>query len=99
MRCNRAVVMALAYALGLLLLSLGVLFILRMRCENFGCMGIGVAWFAWAVAGFLPVLLLGLWARWRAPPGSPARRWVSAGLAAHIAGGLGLLAWWAWRHF
>lgn len=99
MRCNRTVVMALAYALGLALLCAGVVVILRMRCENFGCMGIGVAWFAWGVAGFLPVLLLGLWARLRAPQGSLARRWVGAGLAAHIAGGLGLVAWWAWRHF
>jgi hypothetical protein len=37
----------------------------RLRCEGFGCMGIGVAWIAWAVA-FIPVLGLGAWAQRKA---------------------------------
>jgi hypothetical protein len=34
----------------------------RLRCEGFGCLGVGVAWFAWVVA-FFGVLGLGLLAR------------------------------------
>lgn len=94
---SRSVVMASAYAIGLVLLAAGVVVILRMRCENFGCMGIGVAWFAWAVAGFLPVFVLGLWARWRATAASRVRRWVGWGLSAQVGGGLALAALWGWR--
>jgi len=97
MRCHRTGVMALAYAIGLALLCAGVVLILRMRCENFGCMGIGVAWFAWGVAGFLPVLLLGLWARWRAGVATLARRAVGWGLVVQGLGGLALLMLWVWR--
>ena len=93
----RSVVMASAYAIGLVLLAAGVVVILRMRCENFGCMGIGVAWFAWAVAGFLPVLVLGLWAHWRADAESPVRRWIGWGLRVQWSGGLALAALWGWR--
>lgn len=34
----------------------------RLHCEGFGCMGVGVAWFAW-VASYFVVLGLGLFAR------------------------------------
>ena len=37
----------------------------RLRCEGFGCMGIGVAWFAWVVSFFV-VLGVGLFARSKA---------------------------------
>lgn len=37
----------------------------RLRCEGFGCMGVGVAWFAWVVA-FFAVLGVGLFARSKA---------------------------------
>ncbi|MGE4049434.1 MAG: hypothetical protein AB7F38_00075 [Piscinibacter sp.] len=43
----------------------GAAFIWRLRCEGFGCVGIGVAWFAWVV-GFFAVLGIGLFARARA---------------------------------
>ncbi|RZJ13222.1 MAG: hypothetical protein EOO54_20125 [Haliea sp.] len=52
----------------------------RLRCESFGCMGIGVAWFAWVV-GFSAVLGLGLLARSQVAS--------SAGLAR-----IGRGAWW-----
>lgn len=97
LRCRRSVVMASAYAIGLALLAAGVAFILRMRCENFGCMGIGVAWFAWTEAGFLPVLVLGIRACWRAGGAPRVRRVVGWGLALQLAGGLALAALWAWR--
>lgn len=47
-----AVVALLAAAVG----------IWRLHCESFGCMGVGVAWFAWVIA-FCVVLVLGLFAR------------------------------------
>ncbi|RYG12564.1 MAG: hypothetical protein EON92_07955 [Burkholderiales bacterium] len=52
----------------------------RLRCESFGCMGIGVAWVAW-VAAFFVVLGLGLLARSQVAS--------SAGLAR-----IGRGAWW-----
>ncbi|MFG6429731.1 hypothetical protein [Roseateles sp. LYH14W] len=45
-----------------LALVAGVVGIWRIRCENFGCIGIGIAWFAWAVA-FCVVLGFGALAR------------------------------------
>lgn len=43
------------------LAALGV-FNLRTYCENFGCIGLGVLWFAWCVL-YGVVLLVGLGAR------------------------------------
>jgi len=37
----------------------------HLRCEGFGCVGIGIAWFAWVVAFFV-VLGVGFFARSRA---------------------------------
>jgi hypothetical protein len=31
----------------------------RIRCEGFGCTGVGIAWFAW-IALFVPSLVIGL---------------------------------------
>ena len=48
-----------------LALIAGAVAIWRLRCEGFGCMGIGVAWFAWVVSFFI-VLGVGLFARSKA---------------------------------
>ncbi|QTN21458.1 hypothetical protein HZ992_14825 [Rhizobacter sp. AJA081-3] len=40
-------------------LALAGVAIWRLRCEGFGCIGIGVAWFAWVTA-FALVLVVGL---------------------------------------
>jgi hypothetical protein len=48
-----------------LALLAGVVAIWRIRCESFGCIGIGIAWFAWAGA-FLVVLGVGALARYKA---------------------------------
>ena len=53
------------YVAAVLALVAAAASIWRLRCEGFGCMGIGVAWFAWIVA-FFAVLVVGLFARRKA---------------------------------
>ena len=48
-----------AFVASVLALVAGAAAIWHLRCEGFGCMGIGVAWFAWVVA-FAVVLVFGL---------------------------------------
>ena len=48
-----------AFVASVLALALAAVAIWRLRCEGFGCVGIGVAWFAW-VAAFVVVLVGGL---------------------------------------
>lgn len=50
------------YVIAVLALLATAVGIWRLQCENFGCMGVGVAWFAWVI-GFVFVLGLGAWAR------------------------------------
>jgi len=50
------------YLLLVLALLAAAVSIWRLHCESFGCMGIGVAWIAWA-ASFLLVLGIGLFTR------------------------------------
>lgn len=38
------------YIAAVVALVAGAVSIWRLRCEGFGCMGVGVAWFAWVVA-------------------------------------------------
>jgi hypothetical protein len=76
-----------------LALAAGALGIWRLRCENFGCMGLGVAWFAWAVA-FVAVLGVAALARWKAAAaglGAVAK----AVLLLHMLMGASLLVVWA----
>ena len=68
---------------------------LRLRCEGFGCTGLGVVWVAWA-AGLVPVLALGLGLRAALPPESGWRRAVTGGLLGlMVAVKVLLLLWWA----
>jgi len=48
-----------AFVASVLALALAGVAIWRLRCEGFGCVGIGVAWFAW-VAVFMVVLAGGI---------------------------------------
>jgi hypothetical protein len=50
------------YLLLVLALLAAAVGIWRLHCESFGCMGIGVAWFAWVIA-FLVILGIGLFTR------------------------------------
>jgi len=64
-RMLKAVVsLYIAAVLSLVFAAVGIW---RLRCEGFGCMGVGVAWFAWVVAFFV-VLGVGLFARSKAAP-------------------------------
>ena len=88
-----ALVWANLYLALLALLVWGMVYGLRIRCEGFGCTGVGIYWFAWAsvcaVTG-----LLGLWARSRTLRASVAVGLVRAALWVQLITGLGLLAWW-----
>lgn len=55
-----------------LALVAGVVGIWRIRCESFGCIGIGIAWFAWTVAFFV-ALGIGALARIKAKAAGLAR--------------------------
>lgn len=79
---------------GLLLMATAVVAVLnfRLRCESFGCMGLGVAWFAWSGL-YLLTLLAGLIAWFKAPHATCKRhlRWA---LWTQVAGGLALAGYW-----
>jgi len=53
------------YGVTVLALVWGAVSIWRLRCEGFGCMGVGVAWFAWVIA-YVFVLGVGLLTRHKA---------------------------------
>ena len=50
-------------------LAVTAVLIWRLRCESFGCNGIGVAWFAWVVV-FSPILGIGVALRSRSSLGT-----------------------------
>jgi hypothetical protein len=68
-------------------------YVLRLRCEGFGCTGIGIAWLAWAGV-YVPVLALGGVLRGVLPPGTGLRRLVAGSLFALLALGAALLLAW-----
>ena len=81
------------YLLLLALLVWGTVYGLRIRCEGFGCMGVGMYWFVWA--GVCAVTgLLGLWARSRSLRAGVAVGLVRAAVWVQLLVALGLLAWW-----
>lgn len=91
---SRAIATAYAVAVFILLVAAGYNW--QLRCENFGCMGIGVAWFAWSVA-FLPVLAVGIALRLRCSLGARLGKVVRLVLWFQVAVGVALLAIWASR--
>lgn len=86
-------VLATFYLVAVAALAVAAALAWRLRCESFGCMGIGVAWFAWAGV-FVPVLVLGVVLRSRASLGAGLLKltrsatWLQAALAAVL-----LAAW------
>lgn len=89
--CGAAVVYAVA---GVALAASGAM-LWRLYCEGFGCIGKGIAWFAWSI-GYAVVLAVGLVAR-RACRGRADRR-LRYGLAVQVAAGVFLVVYWlAWR--
>lgn len=66
--------------------------ILKLYCESFGCIGIGIACFAWSGA-FLITLIVGTVARTELPPGT-SRITISFSLCLQLLAGLALAATW-----
>lgn len=77
-------------------LAMAAVALLRAYCEGFGCIGLGIAWAAWA-AGFAVAALVGGLVCWRSPAGTRARRVVRVSLVLQLAMGLPLVALWLWR--
>jgi hypothetical protein len=50
--------LALLYLAAVPTLAAAAVYVWRLRCEGFGCMGIGVAWIAWALV-YVAALILG----------------------------------------
>jgi hypothetical protein len=42
--------LAALFGVGVVTLAAAAIYVLRLRCESFGCIGVGVAWFAWSMA-------------------------------------------------
>ena len=84
--------MKYAYWLALVITVAAAVANFRIRCESFGCMGLGVAWLAWA-GGYGVTALLGAltWARERQPE---AKRRHRLCLGMQLLAGLALLAYW-----
>jgi len=86
------------FAMFSLLVFGAALFAWRLRCEGFGCMGVGIVWMAWAVlAAVCLVLGLSLQSLLKARLARGAQRllrltlWAEGGLT------LGLLIYWMLR--
>ena len=39
----------------------GALYVWSLRCEGFGCIGLGIAWAGWVGVLYVPALLAGAW--------------------------------------
>ena len=90
-----ATVAAAIYVVVWMALAVSGVLLWRMYCEGFGCIGKGIAWFAWAI-GFGIALVVGFLARrsYRGPAGA-ALRYL---LALQAAAGVALVIYWAaWR--
>lgn len=84
---------AAIYVFAVLALVVFAVLIWRLRCESFGCMGIGVAWFAWVLAYF-PVLLIGIVLRSRESLGAGLMKLARAAVWAQLAMGAVLVMVW-----
>ena len=82
------------YGAGALALALSGIRLWRTYCENFGCIGVGIAWFAWAV-GYALLLVVGLFAL-RLQRGS-VRVVLRIALVVQAFSGVLLLGYWAVR--
>lgn len=75
-------------------LVVGVVYGLGLHCEGFGCMGLGVYWFAWSVV-YAVSGLMGLWARALTRNAAVAVELVRWVVRLHLLMGLTLLVlWW-----
>ena len=85
---------------GMVLISWGTAaYTWRLRCEGFGCIGVGIAWAMWTAVLYAPTLLLGGLARhasYKAQgiPGPLPRWWPQALLWLHLGLGAALGLYW-----
>ncbi|TLX20995.1 hypothetical protein E5S66_12405 [Thermomonas fusca] len=84
--------LAVTYAVGALALALSGIGLWRTYCENFGCIGVGIAWFAWAIGYGLLLLAGGFALRLQR---RRSRMMLRVGLAVQIVAGVLLLGYWA----
>ena len=71
----------------------GAVGIWRIRCEGFGCTGVGIAWFAW-VALYVPSLVIGLVLRTLSPLGASLTKLTKLALWLQVGTGAVLFALW-----
>ncbi|WP_417068178.1 hypothetical protein [Niveibacterium terrae] len=88
---------AVFHVIAVLALALSAVFIWRLRCESFGCMGVGVAWFAWGLA-FFPVLAIGGALCSRSSLGVRLRKLTRLAVWAQVVLGLVLLGAWVCKN-
>lgn len=82
------------YAVSVFALLAAAVSIWRLHCESFGCMGVGVAWFAWVIAFFI-VLGVGLFVRIKVTSSSSLCRISNATWWLQLTLGAALLVIWA----
>jgi hypothetical protein len=85
--------LAVVYIVFVGALLVGAAGIWRIRCEGFGCTGVGIAWFAW-VAVFVPGLVVGLVLRRLSSPGASLAKFAKLALWAQLTTGVALFALW-----
>ena len=89
------VALAVLYVAALSALAVTASMTWRMYCEGFGCLGKGIAWFAWAL-GFGVTLLLG-WIAHRTYRGAGHGIVRYLVVLQVLAGGALLIYWLQWR--
>lgn len=87
--------LALLYLLALAATGLGAIALWRLRCEGFGCMGVGIGWLTWGAVLYVPALALGSVAAQLAPPQAPGARAAPLALKVQLLLGVVLLVYWA----
>jgi hypothetical protein len=87
------------YALLVVLVAWGAHYAWYLRCEGFGCIGLGIVWASWLGVLFSPTLLLGLFLALSSGVRSglaQATRWL---FSFQVALGLALAAVWLAKRF
>jgi len=87
-------VLAATYAVGALALALSGIRLWRTYCENFGCIGVGIAWFAWTIGYGLLLLVAAIALRLQQ---GRARTMLRMGLGVQVVAGVLLLGYWVVR--